>query len=80
MPGYYYEGYTYNGMFAWFSFQKPYIRLHVLPPIIDDHKKELSGFKTTKAIVSFPANEEIPADLVMKLVKASIKEMKANKK
>lgn len=80
MPGYFYEGYAYNGMFAWFSYKKPYIRLHVIPPVIDEHKKELSGFKTTKAIVSFPADEEIPAKLVMKLVKASIKVMKDNEK
>ena len=29
MPGYSYPGYDYDGMFAWFSFRKSYIRLHV---------------------------------------------------
>jgi hypothetical protein len=28
MPGYSYPGYDYDGMFAWFSFRKSYIRLH----------------------------------------------------
>jgi hypothetical protein len=31
MPGYSYEGYNCNGMFAWFSFNAPYVRLHVRP-------------------------------------------------
>ena len=76
MPGYFYEGYDYNGMFARFSFKKPHVRLHVRPPVIEDHKKELSGYRTTKAIVSFPANEDIPIKLVKKLVRASITVMK----
>ena len=75
-PGYSYEGYDYNGMFVWFSFKKPYIRVHLRPPVIQDHKKELAGCATTKAIVSFPADRAISMALVKKLVKASIKVMK----
>jgi uncharacterized protein YdhG (YjbR/CyaY superfamily) len=80
MPGYSYEGYDYNGMFAWFSFKKPYVRLHVRPPVIEEHKKELVGYSTTKAIVSFPLDKDIPMALVKKLVKASLKVMKKNSK
>jgi uncharacterized protein YdhG (YjbR/CyaY superfamily) len=76
IPGYSYEGYDYDGMFAWFSFKKPCVRLHVRPPVIQEHKKELAGCATTKGIVSFPADKEIPITLVKKLVKASIKVMK----
>src|ERR1700754_2426906 len=79
MPGYFYEGYDYNGMFAWFSFKKPNVRLHVRPPVLEDHEKELGDYPSTRAIVSFPANKAIPAALVKKLVKASIKEMKRKK-
>jgi uncharacterized protein YdhG (YjbR/CyaY superfamily) len=76
-PGYYYAGdYAYNGMFVWFSFKKPFARLHVWPPVIKDHKKELAGYSTTTAIVSFPADKKIPSPLVKKLVKASLKAMK----
>jgi uncharacterized protein YdhG (YjbR/CyaY superfamily) len=77
LPGYSYEGYDYNGMFAWFSFKKPYVRLHVRPPVIQDHKKELAGYPTTKAIVSFPVDRQIPKALVKKLVTESIKVMKS---
>lgn len=77
MPGYSYEGYDYDGMFAWFSFKKPNVRLHVRPPVIQEHKKELVGCTTTKGIVSFPADKDISMQLVKKLVKASIKVMKS---
>ena len=76
MPGYFYDGYDYNGMFAWFSFKKPYVRLHVRPPVLENNKKELGDYASTKAIVSFPADRAIPKTLVKKLVKASIKVMK----
>jgi uncharacterized protein YdhG (YjbR/CyaY superfamily) len=71
MPGYFYAGYDYNGMFAWFSFKAPYVRLHVRPPVLENNKKDLGDYATTKAI-----NRAIPKPLVKKLVKASIKEMK----
>src|ERR1700735_827223 len=71
MPGYSYPGLEfYDGMFAWFSFKKPHVRLHVPPPVIQEHRKELAGFATTKAIVSFPVGKPVPITLVKKLVKA----------
>jgi uncharacterized protein YdhG (YjbR/CyaY superfamily) len=75
MPGYSYEGYVYNGMFAWFSFKTPFVRLHVRPVAIESHKKELEKFATTRAIVSFPVEGPIPKALVKKLVKASLQDM-----
>jgi uncharacterized protein YdhG (YjbR/CyaY superfamily) len=80
MPGYSYEGYNYNGMFAWFSFKAPYVRLHVRPPVLEDNIKHLGDYATTKAIISFQANKAIPKALVRKLVKASIKAMKQKQK
>jgi len=76
MPGYSYPGYDYNGMFVWFSFKEPDIRLHLRPPVIQKHKQALAGYKTTKAIASFPAHEDIPIALVKKLVRASLKIMR----
>jgi len=80
MPGYSYEGYDYDGMFVWFSFKEPYIRLHLRPPVIHDHKEELAGYTTTKAIVSFSSDKEISTALVKKLVKSSLKVMKDKSK
>ena len=77
MPGYSLDGYDYyNGMFVWFSYKKPCVRLHVYPEVIQDHKKELVGYSTTRAIVSFPADKKLPKALVKKLVKESLKAMK----
>ncbi len=67
-------------MFVWFSFKKPYIRLHVRPPVIQEHGKELAGYLTTKAIVSVPLDTRIPVTLVKKLVKASLKTMRDKKR
>jgi uncharacterized protein YdhG (YjbR/CyaY superfamily) len=77
-PGYSYDDkdYDYSGMFAWFSFKEPYIRLHVRPPVIQNHKKQLAGFFTTKAVVGFPPDKPLSMAMVKKLVKASIKVMK----
>jgi uncharacterized protein YdhG (YjbR/CyaY superfamily) len=76
IPGYSYDGYDYNGMFAWFSFANNSIRLHVRPPVLQNYKKELGAYKTTKAILSLPADDEIPRYLVKKLVKASVRVMR----
>ena len=80
MPGYSYPGFDYDGMFVWFSFKTPHIRLHVRPPAIQDHRRELGGYLTTKAIVSFPMSKPIPITLVKKLVKGSLKAMKDKSK
>ena len=79
-PGYSYVGYDYDGMFVWFSFKKPNIRLHLRPPVIQDHNKQLAGCATTKAIVGFPADRAISMALVKKLAKASLKVMKDKSK
>ncbi|MGH2639741.1 MAG: iron chaperone [Rhabdochlamydiaceae bacterium] len=76
MPGYFYPGYDYNGMFAWFGLKKSHLALLLRPPTINDHKKELAGYGTTKSAVHFPLDQEVPVPLVRKLVKASIKIMK----
>lgn len=77
MPGYSHPGIDYyDGMFVWFSFKKPLVRLHVPPAFIQEHTKELEGYATTKAIVSLPKGKPVPVTLVKKLVRASLKAMK----
>lgn len=76
MPGYCYEGYDYNGMFAWFSYKSPYIRLHVRPPVAKNHAKELAGCKISTGIIGFPEDNDVSPQLIVKLVHASLDEMK----
>ena len=77
LPGYFLPGYDYHGMFVWFSFKDSAIRLHLRPPTIQEHAPELAAYATTKAIVRFRTDQEIPIPLVQKLVKASLKVMRA---
>lgn len=76
IPGYSYEGYDYDGMFVWFSFNEQCVRLHVRPPVLQNHEKELAPYKTTKAIVNFPLDQKLPTAIIKKLVKESIQAMK----
>ena len=76
IPGYCYEGYDYNGMFAWFSYKAPYVRLHVRPPVAENHLNELEGCKITTGIIGFPETVELSPPLISKLVQASLDEMK----
>jgi uncharacterized protein YdhG (YjbR/CyaY superfamily) len=55
-------------------------RLHVPPSVIQEHRKELAGYATTKAIVSFPKGKPVPMTLVKKLVRANLKAMKDKSK
>ena len=80
MPGYCYEGYNYNGMFVWFSYKIPFIRLHLRPPVIQNHEAELKNYSKTKAIVNFPQGAAAPTALIKKLTRASLKAMKESAK
>ena len=76
IPGYSYAGYDYNGMFVWFSYKTPFVRLHVRPPVAENHMKELEGCKITAGIIGFPETSDLSAALITKLVKASLDQMK----
>ena len=76
LPGYSYPGYDYEGMFVWFSYKKTNLRLHIRPPVLENHKSETAGLKQTKSIIDFSIKNELPAILIKKLVQASIDVMK----
>ena len=65
--------YDYKGRLVWFGLQKAHIGLYVRPPVIEEHKKELAGYVTTKSAVHLPLDEKIPVPLIKKLVKARMK-------
>lgn len=80
IPGYCFEGYDYNGMFTWFSYKKPYIRLHVRPPVPQDNAQDLNGCKISTGIIGFPEQDEVSPELIKKLVIASLAVMKKGTK
>ncbi len=77
IPGYSYEGFAYNGMFVWFSFKAPFVRIHVRPEAIAKYKKDVAKYSHSKAVISFDSEKPIPKTLVKKLVKASLESMKS---
>lgn len=80
-PGYHYDGdYAYNGMFAWFSYKAPFIRLHIYPEVIKKHTDELKEFKKTIGAINFPQEKQISPSLVKQLVNESLVVMKTKTK
>ncbi len=69
--------YDYKGRLAWFGLQKGYVGLYLRPPVIEEHKKELSGFVTTVSAIHLPLDEKLPAPLITKLVKARMRKNEA---
>lgn len=72
--------YGYKGRLAYFAYAKNHIGLYVMPPIIQDHKKELEKYETATATVRFPLSEDLPLALIKKLVKAGVKNNAAKNK
>jgi len=67
---------VYDGVFVWYGLQSSYVGLYLRPPAIGNNKKALGGYVFTKSAVLLPIEGEIPAPLIKKLVKASVKIMK----
>lgn len=65
--------YDYKGRLAWFAIMKTHIGLYLRPPIIEEHKRELSAYKTTKSAIHFPLDKQLPIALIKKLVRARMK-------
>lgn len=68
-----------KGRIAWFGLMKTHIGLYLRPPIIAEHKKELTDYVTTKSAVHFPLDKKLPIQLIKKLVKARMKKNKVKK-
>ena len=77
--GYRMPYYSYKGRLAWFALMKNHIGLYLRPPVIAEHKRELSGYKTTKSAVHFALDRKLPIPLIKKLVKARMKKNEAER-
>lgn len=66
--------YEYKGRLAYFRLAKNHIGLYVPPPVIEEHKDELADYETAKGTVRFPLNQNLPIELIKKLVKDRMKE------
>jgi uncharacterized protein YdhG (YjbR/CyaY superfamily) len=69
--------YDYKGRLAWFGLHRSHIGLYLRPPVVEEHKKELAGYETTKSAIHLPLDRKIPVSLIKKLVKARMKKNEA---
>lgn len=65
--------YDHKGRLVYFAAQKAFIGLYIPPPIIQDHRKDLEGYVTTKSAIHLLLDKKLPAALIKKLVKARMK-------
>jgi uncharacterized protein YdhG (YjbR/CyaY superfamily) len=64
--------YGYKGRLAYFRLAKAHIGLYIPPPVVDEHKKELKDYETSKATIRLPLDKKLPANLIKKLIIARI--------
>jgi len=69
--------YDYCGPLVWFAAFKNHIGIYLRPPIVEEHKRELRGYVTTKSAVHLPMTQPLPVALIRKLVKARMIKNKA---
>ena len=71
--------YAYKGRLAYFSFWKTHIGLYVPTPVVEEHKRELAAYETSRATVRFPLDTTLPGALIRKLIRARLKKNEAKK-
>ena len=72
--------YNYNGTLAYFAAFKNHVSIFIPTPVIEEHKRELTGYETAKATVRFPLDKPLPVALIRKLIKARIAKNESKKK
>ncbi len=72
--------YHYHGRLLYFAAQRNHIGFYILPPIVEQHRDELTGYETTKGTIRLPLDEPLPTALIRKLVKARVRHMEGVRK
>jgi uncharacterized protein YdhG (YjbR/CyaY superfamily) len=67
--------YHYKGRLVYFAYAKHHIGVYALFPDEDVLKNELKGYATSKGTIRFPLKDDLPLDLIKKLVKARVKKI-----
>jgi uncharacterized protein YdhG (YjbR/CyaY superfamily) len=65
---------------VWFAAFSDHCSLFPTASVIKAFKKELKDYRISKGTIQFPVDKPLPADLVKKMVKARIAEMKGKKR
>jgi uncharacterized protein YdhG (YjbR/CyaY superfamily) len=72
--------YEYKGALAYFAAFKSHVSLFVPPPVIEEHRRELKAYETTKSSIHFQLDKPLPYALVRKMVRARMKKNEEKRK
>jgi len=65
--------YSCKGHVVYFNFYKSHIGLYFPQIIIEEHKKEVAKYHSSKATLRFLLDKKLPISLIKRLVKAAVK-------
>lgn len=69
-----------NGNLVHFANMKNHIGFYPAPAAIEAFKNELTDFKTSKGTIQFPVDQELPIELIKKIVLFRLEEQQVNNK
>jgi len=72
--------FKYKETLIWFAAFANHCSIFPTAAVIEQFKKGLKGFATSKGTIQFPTNKPLPAALLKKLVKARLAQIKTKKK
>ena len=64
--------YHYKGRLVYFRHWKKHIGVYIPTPVVEEHQSELQGYAISKGTIQFPLDEELPLDLIKKLVQVRV--------
>jgi uncharacterized protein YdhG (YjbR/CyaY superfamily) len=72
--------FRYNGMLVWYAAFANHCSLFPTAAVIQQFRKELKDFSTSKGTIQFPLDKPLPVALIKKMVKARVAQNEARKK
>jgi uncharacterized protein YdhG (YjbR/CyaY superfamily) len=71
--------FKYKEMLIWFAAFADHCSVFPSAAVIEEFKKELKGFSTSKGTIQFPTDKPLPDALIRKMVKARVAHIKSKK-
>ncbi len=72
--------FKHNGVLVWFAAFSDHCSLFPTAAVIEEFKKELKGYSTTKGTIHFPIEKPLPTELIKKMVKARVAQNESKKR
>lgn len=66
--------FEFNGILVYFAGYKNHIGFYPAGSGIENFRKEISGYKSSKGTVQFPLNQPLPVDLITQMVEFRVHE------